>query len=385
MKFTAEQRELAKSASFVSVAITSKTTLAIQNGIMLSVSEDGILTMTGSDKELGIEKRIKVTGDYEPGSVVLPSKYFLDIIKKMPDGAVTTECSSVENVRIFNDSASFALVGNPAEDYPDIGNVNEKIKIKINREAFVSMAKKTAFAASRDESRGTVIGVLIETNGDELSMVALDGFRMAIAKEKAESTEDTSIIITAKIISDLATLLTHSEFTPENSSGSAKGEGDADDTIEMITDNKRAVIKSENSKIIISLIKGDFIDYKRIIPDKFDTCSAVGNDEFTDSVSRVSIMAEDGRNNLIKLSVKGNSIIVASNSENGKAEESLPASTDGEDIEIGFNAKYLSDGLKVFSVDELMLNFISPIKPCIIKEREQENYMYMILPVRLLN
>ena len=369
MKFKTSQSELNKALNFVSKAVTTRSTMPILKGILLNVTSEGKLVLTASDMELSIEKTIPVT-DFEEGSIVLPARLFSDIIRKLPNETVSIEQKEFSNVAISTFSSEFNIVGMSPEEFPELGTVNETDKISINREFFKEMIRKTSFAASIDESKGVIVGVLIEVREGSLNMAALDGFRMAVASEKTSNDKEKDIIIAARILNEINKIISETDQDQE--------------FIDLILDNKKAVITTEDSRIILRIIEGTFLQYNSLIPAEFKTTVNISRSMLIESVERASLFAKEGRNNLIKISVGENEVKINSKSEAGNVNESIPAKRDGNDIEIGFNSKYLIEGLKVIRDENIVMKFNESINPCIIEPAGEEEFVYMILPVRLM-
>lgn len=372
MKFKTSQQELNRALTFVSRAVTARSTMPILKGILLAADESGTLTMTASDMDLSIEKKIGVAVS-EPGSIVLPAKLFTDIIRKLPSEDVEITLGEHNSVSIRTSLSEFRIVGMPADEFPDIGTVSENRKITVDRSVFREMIRETSFAASADESKGVIVGVLIEMRDGFITMAALDGFRMAVASEKTENDQSTDIIISARILNEINKIL------------SEGGESEEDKKVELILDEKKAVIFTEDSRIILRMIEGKFLKYRDLIPSEFRTTVHADKNLLIDSIERASLLAKEGRNNLIRLSFAGDRLHITSKSEAGNVDEKIPIRMEGDDLEIGFNSKYLLDGLKAIREDDIVIYLNTNVSPCVIRPLQEENYTYLILPVRILS
>lgn len=368
MRFICDQQNLAKALNTVSKAVTARTTIPILKGILLKVTDDGSLIMGASDLDLSIEKKISVD-DYEAGETVVQAKLFSDIIKKLPQSPVTIEMIE-ENIRIKCASSEFNIVGMPADEFPNINaDIDQKERILFDREILKEMIRKTSFAASIDEARGVITGVLIEMKEKALNMVALDGFRMAVAREAILNAKEQRIIIPAKNLNEIYKILSEND---------EKGE-DAD----LYINEKRALFIIDDTKVVLRLLEGEFVDYEMILP-KESKCRVVLNkDDFLEGIERASLLAKVGKNNLIKLDIKNNNLEITSKSEEGKVKEEMIISKEGEDITIGFNSKYMIDALKAVEDEEIEMEFNSKINPFIIKPLSGNSYEYLIMPVRI--
>lgn len=368
MKFTCSQQSLSKALNTVSKAVTSRTTIPILKGILLKASADGTLTLSASDLDLSIEKKIDVNVE-EEGSIVVLSKLFSDIIRKLPNEDILIEEKENNTVLIKTNSSEFTIVGLASDEFPNISEMEENTDtISFDKEIFKDMIRKTSFAASIDEAKGIIVGVLLEMEEDSVNMVALDGFRMAVAREPMKNAETVKIVITAKILNEVNKIISETE---EN--------GD----VRIMLGDKKAVIFVENTKIVIRLLEGEFIKYKDIIPAGNKTKVEIGRSVLLESIERASLLAKEGKNNLIKLTIKNNLLTITSRSEEGNVKEEIIMEKTGDDLEIGFNSKYVIDVLKAVDDEQIIMEFNTSTTPCLVKPIEGKHYEYLILPVRI--
>ncbi|MCI8609962.1 MAG: DNA polymerase III subunit beta [Firmicutes bacterium] len=371
MKFSCEQQALSKALNIVSKAVTSRTTIPILKGILLKVSEDGKLTMSASDLDLSIEKTLKVE-NYQPGEIVVYAKLFGDIIRKLPNAMVTMELID-EEVKINCANSEFHIIGLPADEFPTI-NMPEDTSdlILFDKDILKDMIRKTSFAASIDEARGVITGVLVEMQEKSLNMIALDGFRMAISREEMLNKERESIVIPAKILGEISKII-------------GEADTEANDQVSLYINEKRAIFIIEDIKIVLRLLEGEFVKYRDIIPKNNEIRVVVNRSDFLNSIERASLLAKVGKNNLIKLSITDNSMEITSKSEEGNVREEVMISKEGNDLIIGFNSKYLMDVLKVIEEEEIVMLFHTSISPCLVQPMDGNQFEYLILPVRITN
>ncbi len=368
MKFSCSQQTLTKALNIVSKAVTIRTTIPILKGILLKVDANGILTMSASDLDLSIEKKIKVENS-EPGEIVVLSKLFGDIVRKLPDGMISIE-ENDGKINIKCSHSEFNIIGLPADEFPNINPADESAeKLVFNKEILKDMIKKTSFSASIDENKGAMTGVLIEMEENSLNMIAIDGFRMAIAREQMKNAKKENIIIPAKILNEISRIITETEFDSED--------------VTMMLSSKRAVFILENTKIVIRLLEGEFMNYKRIIPQESACRVVLNKNDFLDSVERASLLAKVGKNNLVKLEIKDNNIEITSKSEEGNVKEDIIVTKEGNDLTIGFNSKYLIDVLKVIDDENITMLFNTNVSPCLVKPVSGDYFEYLVLPVRI--
>ncbi|MDF2999985.1 MAG: dnaN [Bacillota bacterium] len=367
MKFSCSQQSLSKALNTVSKAVTSRTTIPILKGILLEVNENNTLTLSASDLDLSIEKKIEIAAE-EPGSVVVSARLFSDIIRKLPNAEIQIEEQENNTIAIRCLSSEFTIVGQPSDEFPNIGEINTDKQLSLDKEILKEMIKKTSFAASIDESKGIIVGVLIEMEEASLNMVALDGFRMAITREIMKNEEKKKIIITARILNEINKIISENEDGKE---------------IIFILDDKKAVFLLDETKIMLRLLEGDFIKYNDILPKEHKSRIIVSRSELLNSIERASLLAKEGKNNLIKLSIFRDKIIITSRSEEGNVKEEVFVEKEGADLDIGFNSKYLLDVLKAVSDDSIAMEFNTSVSPCLIKPVEGNAYEYLVLPVRI--
>jgi len=368
MKFTCSQQSLSKALTTVSKAVTNRTTIPILKGILLKATSDGSLTLSASDLDMSIEKKIDVNVEKE-GSVVVLSKLFSDIIRKLPNEQILIEEKENNTIMIKTNSSEFTIVGLPADEFPNINEIEDKSNMmSFDKEIFKDMVKKTSFAASIDESKGIIVGVLMEIEPDSVNMVALDGFRMAVARESMKNAGSNKIIIFSKIINEVNKIIS---------------ETDAEGDINIILSEKKAIILVDNTKVIIRLMDGDFINYKAIIPTVNKTKVEIGRAMLLESIERASLLAKEGKNNLIKFTIKNNLLTITSKSEEGNVKEEIIMEKEGDDLEIGFNSKYVIDVLKAVDDEQVLMEFNTSTTPCLVKPLAGNNFEYLILPVRI--
>lgn len=367
MKFNCNQQTLSKALNTVSKAVTSRTTIPILKGILLKATSENKLIVSASDLDLTIEKTIDVNVEDE-GSLVVSAKLFTDIIRKLPNEEIEIEEQENNNIIIKCLSSEFVIIGQPADEFPNIGKINEDKKISISKDLLKEMIKRTSFAASIDESKGIIVGVLIEMEENSLNMVALDGFRMAVSREKMKNEEKQKIIIAARILNEINKIITETE---------------EDKIINIILDNKKAIFLIDETKIVLRLLEGDFIKYNDIIPKEYKSRVILKKLDLLNSIERASLLAKEGKNNLIKFAIFRDKIIITSRSEEGNVKEEIFIEKEGSDIEIGFNSKYILDVLKVVNDEVVVMEFNSSVSPCLIKPIEGNQYEYLVLPVRI--
>ncbi|AFS77087.1 DNA polymerase III subunit beta [Gottschalkia acidurici 9a] len=364
MKLIIDQKELSKGINIVQKGVSSKTTLPILSGILLK-AEDNVLTLTGTDLEIGIETSIECNV-IEEGSIVVTSRIFGDIIRKLSDLPVNLEVDEKGNIHISCGPSNFNILGQPSEEYPQLEKIEDLNSFQIPKDLLKNMIRQTVFATAQDETRPILTGALLEITDGKATLVALDGYRLALKNISVDFSGDVKVVIPSKTLNEVNKILE-----------------DDDSDVKIICADNHIIFKVGNTIITSRLLEGQFLNYKDIIRNEYKSKVRVKTKYIQDSIERASLLAREGKNNLIKLDISDDKLIITSNSEIGNVHEEIPIQLDGNDMEIAFNSKYILDGIKVIDSEEIVMDLVSSVNPCIIKPLEDENYTYLILPVRL--
>lgn len=365
MKIKINQNELYKSINIVQKAVSSRTPLPILSGILIE-AKDNTLILTATDLDLGI-KTYSPCEVEEEGSVVVQAKLIGDFVRKLPSNSyVFIETMDNNNMEIKCLNSEINILGNSSAEYPDNTFDNKGNTFTIKSDSLKDLIRYTHFAAAQENIKPIFTGCLIEIKNNLCTFVALDGYRMAVKKEAIQFSGEVSAVVPSKTLLEILRIVEESQ---ENT--------------EVTVSESHISFRLDNTIIISNLLDGKFIDYEGIIKDNYVTVVKTETSDIRDSVERASLLAKDDKNNLIILDIKENNMQINSASEYGNVEENVPVEKDGEDIKIGFNSKYLLDFLKVIDTDKIILNLIGKNNPCFIKEDGNNNYIYMVLPVRI--
>ena len=371
MHITMNAQDLLDGLNTVTRALAARHAKQILEGVLVEADSEGI-NLTCSDGSLSIESLL--TGDVkEPGRVVLPGKLFTELVRKLPGGNVTVKVGDDHAAHIHCMSSKSKLAGMNPADYPEMGDVDKGVNVSIPQKQLREMISRVVFAIATDESRQILTGCLLEVTADEARMVALDGFRLAMQKvyqpfELPEGTENLKAVIPGRVLGELSRIL-----------------ADEDEFCRMLIDKTRMQAFFGNTKLSTVLLAGEYIDYRRILPPSFKTTVTANRDEVQNAIDRASLMAREGKNNLIRMAFSADTMAITSNAELGDVHEELDARLDGDPLDIAFNAKYITDVIRNITDDELCMHFNSNVSPCIVKPREGDQFLYLILPVRVFN
>ncbi len=370
MKFSVDQQVLLKKLNIVSKGVSQKTTMEILKGIYLEASEEGVLKLTASDMDFSVESTLACNVEI-PGTALLNAKKLLDIVRSLDSEEILFNLNDNEIIYIKTPTFEIEIPTLDKDEFPNIGDV-EGISSSINfdKEVLKEMIKKTEFVTSLDESKGVMVGVNFEIEKDKINVAALDGFRMSLVTENIVSEKTQNIIIYGKIIKEIYKIITEIEDY---------------DNVNLIIGENKAVFNIKETRIITRLMEGEFIDYKRIFPTEILTSVIVSKNELIKSLERADLATRDSKDNVVKLNIKENIMIITAKSEEGSAKAELLMEKEGDDIEIGFNSKYLKEMLKRIDEDNIRLNFTNNLSPCPIKEVEGDSFKFLLLPVRIIH
>ena len=303
----------------------------------------------------------------DEGSIVIPSRLFGEIIRKLPDGDVQIDVAENNEIVISCLNSKFNLLGYDASEFTELPVLEESNSYTINQDLIHNMIRQTIFATSIDESRLVLTGALLEIKDNNISMVAIDGYRLAVRKAFINSNVENKAVIPSKTLNELNKIL------------SMESEGDL-----IISFTEKHILFTMNSiKIVSRLLDGEFINYQQIIPKSNKSTVKVKTRELFDAIERASLLAKEGKNNMVKFTIEDDIMTIDSNVEIGSVTEKVNIELEGDDLEIGFNSKYLLDALKIIDSEEVNMELSTSVSPCVIKPSDNTNYIYLVLPVRL--
>lgn len=363
MKFIINQRDLTKHINIAQRGISSRTTLQILDGILIETMNDKI-KLTATDLEISIETFINCEV-LQQGSIVVNSRIFGDIIKKLPDALINIEVIN-NNINIKCENSEFNIIGNPGVDYPDLPIIVEHDNFILPKDLFKNAIRQTVFATTQDETRPSLTGVLLEIQENQISFVSLDGYRLALRKIPTNSDINLKIIIPGRSLNELNKILE-----------------DREEDITISAAPGQVIFNIGDTIVYSRLLEGQFFNYKDIMRKDHKTKVIVNKREFQNGLERASLLAKEEKANLVRLNVIDNNIIIRSNSEIGDVYEKLESNQEGENLNIAFNSRYILEGIKIMEANEIELNFMGSLNPCIINGIDDESYTYLVLPVRL--
>lgn len=364
MKVYCHGLELSEAILKVIKASSIKKNLPILEGIKIT-AKGSSLTLTATDLELTIIKTINADVKIE-GELIVPGKFFSEFIKTLSSEQIELECIDNKNLIIkYMDSETIVRCLN-LDEFPPVATVDEELSFEISQKELKDAINKTIFSAATNDARPILKGCLMDIKDNELIIIAIDGYRLAMCKKSLNSiTRAKEIVVPARSLFEISKVMSD-DNTPTK----------------IIIGSNKIMIDLTHTKIVSQLIEGDFIRYRNLLSNEFASYATVSKNQFMNGVDRASLISRLEKNNVVKLDIKENIITIASNSSIGNIKENVVASLKGKDLIISFNAKYLMECMNVIYDEFILMCFTSSTSPCVIRPVEGEEYLYLILPMR---
>ena len=366
LKFSCEKALLQNAAATASRAVSAKSSIPALEGLLLEGSER--LTLSGYNTQTGIRTSIEADVS-ETGRIVLNARLFGDIIRRMPDDMIVLSVDEKLMVHLSCGDASFDILGLSADDYPELPSVERQCGVALQQKTLKAMIGQTAFAVSTNESRPVHTGSLFEIDDSGLTMVSVDGFRLALRHEPLENMDGGAFSFVAP--------------------GSALKEvenicGDTDDMIHITCGNRHLMFAAGETQLICRRLEGDFLDYKNAIPKNNPILVDVENSALLQSLDRVSVVISEKLKSPVRCVFDKDRVYLSARTSNGEAKDICPTIGDGNELEIGFNNRYLMEALRYAPADTVRFALNTNISPCVITPTDgSDSFLYMVLPVRL--
>jgi DNA polymerase-3 subunit beta len=349
-------------------AASTRSAIQTLSGVLIRVGEDRA-ELLATDMELGLRVGLDPASS-TPGEVVMPGRLLLDVVRSLPKDDLTLEYRSAQqDVEVTSGQAKFHLRTLPAEDFPKLPDPPAEGTLTVPTAAFVDTISRVARAASRDETRPHLTGVLVTASGDELRMVATDSYRLGVKETKLDQQLDGSLEanVPARTLQELGRIAT---------AGGA-------DTIGVAALENQVIFTVDGVVLSSRLVEGRFPNYQQLLPETYEHELRVSRDELLEVVRRVGLLAQ--KNAPLRLRFTEGSLDVSAQTPDvGEASESLPIPFAGEELEIGFNPEFFREGLESAESEELILKLISPLRPGLIQSGDEgAGCRYLVMPIRL--
>ena len=324
------------------------------------------LTLTGYDLEMGITTTIEANV-LEPGDAVLPAKLLGDMVRRLPSEEVEINAQDSGATTIKGGITEFDIMGLNPGDFPDLPNPGADRTLDMDTADLQEMVDTTLFAVSTDDKKPAHTGALFSITPEKLTVVALDGYRLAIIEKPVQATKEIDIIIPAKTLSEVVKLF-----------------GEADEVVHISANRRFVVFATQSYTVISRLIEGEFLDYRRVIPEGYKTRVTVDVRDFATTIERASLIITERLKNPLRVMFDDH-ITVRCQTTLGKVVDELPAQVEGDPVEIGFNNRYLLDALRYSRCDKLVFELSGPLSPVKVLPKDGGNFLFLVLPVRFKN
>ena len=364
MQFTCPAERLIEGLQIATRALAAKTPNPILEGVLVETDEDAVV-LTCSDERITIVTRIDAQIS-ERGRGVVPGKLFNEIIRRL-SGDVTITMNERYVFHIRSAASRLNVAGQDADLYPALPRVDGERQISLPQDMLRDMIQKTEFAIAAEDMREVLTGCYLEISGGDVTMVALDGFRMALKRAKCSDVlEKVSAIIPGRAVGDIGKLLS----------------GDEDAFAQLSFEGNKLHIRLDRTEVFVILVDGEYINYRQIRPTSFATRATLDLEPLRRCVDRAALIAREGNNNLLLLNVSGGQLVIEAHSQIGDVHEELEIDQEGADLKIAFNVRYLTDVVRYIDAERIQMNFNNAISPCVITPVDDRDYLHLVLPVR---
>ncbi len=365
MKIIVNREELSEAVMNLSRAAMTKSTAEVMEGILFS-AEDGKLNMYAYNLEMGITKTLYVQTE-ENGDVVLNARLFGDILRKIPGSIVTISVDDRLRCHIESENTRFDIIGMKAEDFPEMPSFTDGTDFTMSGDVLRNVIRQTVFSAATSETMKPIFtGLYFDIKESLLEVVAVDGFRIAVRREKVDSHSDVDFIVAAKSVNEAAKIIT-----------------DKTEDVTISVGSTHVSFNIDGYTLIARLLEGTFMNYKSSMKDSYLCEVRVNSREIIDIVERMSLIISESMKKPIRFHIEQDKIDFSCTTAIGRADDSCRASVSGDNMELGINNKYFLDALKAAETDEIVLKLNGPVSPIMITPAAGDDFIYMIMPMLL--
>lgn len=363
MKIICSKSNLVKGVSNVSKAVPSKTTMPILECILIDATTD-IIKLTANDMELGIQTEIE--GEIiDRGMIAIDAKIFSEIVRKLPDNEVTIETNENLQTIITCEKAKFDISGKPGDEFSYLPIIEKEDSIEISQFTLKEIIRQTIFSISDSESNKLMTGELFEIKDNKLRVISLDGHRISIRKvELKDNVTDKKLVVPGKTLIEISKILS----------------GEAESMVDISYTNNHIVFEFDNTIVVSRLIEGEYFRIDQMLSSDYETKVRINKKELLSCIDRATLLVKEGDKKPIIINIGDELMELKIKSQIGSMNEEIMITKEGKDLLIGFNPKFLIDALRVIDDEEVTLYLMNAKAPCFIKD-DEENYIYLILPV----
>ena len=371
MQFIVNTEDINYGMGMVTRALAVRPVRDVYMGVLIETPGEG-LRLTCTDGEMTIKTTIDGQVG-EDGICVLPARLFGELMRRQSGGDVKITVDQNCRAAIKGQGSASTLSGFLPEDYPDVQDIATGSEIVVPANLLRDTISRVMFAVSTDDSRKILTGVLVEAEAEEMHLVGLDGFRMSMQRLAVQNTlpegkSKISLVMPGRVMNELGHMLP-----------------DEDIPVTFRFNSSHVVVTFGRVKLYTSLLTGEYIDYRRILPAECSTRVTIDRRLFGDAIDRCGLMAREGKNNLIYFDITEGKMNLTSAAEKGDVHDELPIALKGAPLRIAFNSKYYADVVRVIDTDEIVLGFNSSVSPSVVLPPEGNQYAFLVLPIRTFN
>lgn len=363
--FTCDKDKLIATISVASRTVSQKSTIPALEGLYVTAGK--LLTLTGYNLETGIS--VSMEADVkEMGSAIFPAKLLGDIVRKLPDDMVTIHVDEKYRVKIVSGISSFSIMASSADDYPNLPDVEYDKAIYVPQNVLKDMISGTIFSVSENQARPIQTGCKFEISPDDITVVAVDGYRLALRREKIDNPESRKLnfVCPSPALRELEKILE-----------------DTDETASFTLGTRHIMFQVGNATLVCRVLEGEFLDWRRVVPNDNPIKLGVNVKNLTSSLERVSLIVSEKIKSPVRMTIGENIMALRTSNSIGDAYDECQIAGNGEDMEIGFNCKYILEALKAIPEDDIIFELKTNLSPAVMNPTEGNKFTYMVLPVRL--
>ncbi len=363
MKFVCSKSNLISGLQIVQKAVPSKTTMSVLECIFVDATE-GMIKFIANDMELGIQTIVE-GNIIERGFIAIEAKFFIDIIRKLPDSDVTIETDSSCKVTISCEKSKFNLIGRKGDDFTFLPSIEKIDGVSMSQFTLRNVIQQTIFSISENDTNKMMAGELFEVDGDQIKLVSLDGHRISIRKVKlSENYNYKKVIVPGKALNEISKILSDS----------------TERMVNIYFTDKHILFEFDKTTVVSRLIEGEYFSIDQMLSSDYETKMTINRREFLDCIDRATLLVKEGDKKPVIISITDGKMELKINSTIGSMDEEIDIDKQGKDLMIGFNPKFLIDALRVIDDESVDIYLVNPKAPCFIRDKES-TYVYLVLPV----
>lgn len=367
LSFTCDRAVLAEGIGIASRVAMARSSMPVLEGVLVSGAA-GTVRLTGYNLESGMDCVVEADVR-EPGDIVIPAATFGDIVRKLPEGQVSVEIEGAK-VGIKGGLSDFSIMGYPSADFPEVSMERTGNAFTVTQGILKNMIYRSVFSVSTSDAKPVHTGCKFTVEGTDIEMVGVDGYRLALRREKLASPaeEPMNFVVQGKILTEISRII-----------------GEGDEPVTIWAGRRSVLFETENFRLVTRTLEGEFLNYKGAIPQTAAITATVDTKLMGDCLDRAALLISEKQRSPIRIRFEGDTALFTCSSPLGRVSDEIPIKSSGGDLEMGFNNKFLQDALRYCGEDVVKLEMTTNLSPLVIRPIEGDSFIYLVLPVRLKN